>query len=300
MTKRNAPRLRRGDVVGVVAPGFAVRRRRLQEGLARLRRMGFRPRVASGVLERDGYLAGSDERRLEDLRSMIEDADVRAIWFARGGYGSSRLLDRVPWAALRRDPKLLIGYSDLTAFFAAAVRHTGHSCLYGPVVSELGDSGLYHAASLRAAIGGGQVEMKLRPSQVLAPGRVRGRLAGGNLSVLTHLCGTRFFPDLRGSLLLIEETGEELYRLDRMLTQLRLAGALAQVRGVLLGDLIVPPRRRFPPDRPLGPVLDEFLLPLGVPVVRGLPVGHGRRKRTVFLGGETVVDTEARRIVFGP
>lgn len=300
VTRRRAPRLRRGDVVGVAAPAFAVRPRLLELGLSRLRKMGFRPRVGSAALGREGYLAGNDERRLEDLRAMIEDREVRAIWFARGGYGSTRLLDRFPWDGLRDNPKLLIGYSDLTALFAEAIRRTGRPCLYGPVVSELGDGRFFHAPSLRASLAGEPVEMKLRPGQILSGGRARGRLAGGNLSVLTHLCGTPFFPDLRGRVLLLEETGEELYRLDRMLTQLRLGGALDRVAAVLLGDWIVPPRRRFPPDRSLDAVLEEFLLPLGVPVIRGLPLGHGPRKRTVALGGAVDVDTAARRVVFRP
>jgi muramoyltetrapeptide carboxypeptidase len=300
MSRAAALRLRRGDVVGVVSPGFAVRPKLLEQGLARLQRLGFRPRVGRNALEGEGYLAGSDERRLSDLQSMIEDPDVRGIWFARGGYGSSRLLDHVPWGALERDPKLLIGYSDLTALFAEATRRTGRSCLYGPVVTELADASLYHAPSLREALAGRPHEMPLRARQVLRAGRARGRLVGGNLSVLCHLCGTPFFPDCRQAVLLLEETGEELYRLDRMLTQLRLAGVLDQLAAVLLGDWIVPPRRRFPPDRQLDAVFEEFLLPLGVPVLRDLPIGHGPRKRTVPLGGEAVVDAAARRIVFRP
>lgn len=300
MTKRPALRLRRGDVVGVVSPGFAVKPHLVEQGLARLQRLGFRPRVGESALAAEGYLAGDDDLRLADLRAMIEAPEVRAIWFTRGGYGSSRLLDRLPWEALQSDPKLLIGYSDLTALFAEAVRRTGRSCLYGPVVSELADAAQYHGPSLREALAGRAFEMALRPTQVLAAGTARGRLAGGNLSVLCHLCGTPFFPDLRGAVLLVEETGEELYRVDRMLTQLRLGGALDGVAAVLLGDLIVPPRRRFPPDRAVTAVLEEFLLPLGVPVVRDLPIGHGRRKRTVPLGGEVVVDTAARRLVFEP
>jgi len=300
MTGPAAPRLRRGDVVGVVSPGFAVKPRLLEQGLARLQRWGFRPRVGRNALAGEGYLAGGDDLRLADLRAMIEAPDVRAIWFSRGGYGSSRLLDRVPWDALRADPKLLIGYSDVTALFAEAVRRTGRSCLYGPVVSELADATAYHGPSLREALAGRPFEMALRPAQVVRRGKVRGRVAGGNLSVLCHLCGTPFFPDLRGSVLLLEETGEELYRLDRMLTQLRLGGALDGLAAVLLGDLLVPARRRFPPDRDLTNVIEEFLLPLRVPVVRDLPIGHARRKRTVPLGGRALVDTEARRVVFEP
>ncbi len=294
------PLLERGDTVAVVSPGFAVRRRPLAAGLAALRRMGFRVVTGEHVLDRAGYLAGSDEQRAADLDAVIRDAGVDAIWFARGGYGAARLLERVDWRALRRSGKPLIGYSDVTALFAAALSRTACPCLYGPVVSELGDPAAFHRPSLRAALRGEALTQRLRPRQVLAPGRARGPLAGGNLTVLSHLWGTRWAPDLRDAVLFLEDVGEETYRLDRMLTQLRSTGALARVRGVLLGGLVPAPRRRFPPDRDLGELLRETFLPLGVPVVTGLPAGHVRHKRTLPLGGRTEIDTAARRVRFHP
>jgi muramoyltetrapeptide carboxypeptidase len=292
--------LRRGDAVGVVAPGFAVKSTRLRRGLGRLRKMGFEPRLGDHVTSSLGYLAGDDDARLEDLQSMIDDPAVRAIWFARGGYGTARLLDRFPWRALRRRPKLLIGYSDLTALFGAAVDRTGAACIYGPVVTELGDTDSYHTPSLRALLAGRPFRIPFKSRQVLAAGKTRGSLCGGNLSTLAHLCGTRFFPDVRGKVLFLEETGEQVYRIDRMLTQLRLAGALRGARAILLGGFHAPTRTKFPADRPLSDVLEELLLPLGVPVVHGLPAGHVRAKRSLPLGARTVVDTRAGQIRFEP
>jgi muramoyltetrapeptide carboxypeptidase len=296
VTRPEAPRLRRADTVGIVSPGFAVKRSLLQAGVARLQRMGYRTRLGRHVLARNGYLAGTDAERASDLESMLRDPEVRAIWFSRGGYGSPRLLEAISWRRFTRDPKLLIGYSDLTALFSEAVNRAGPVCLYGPVVAELGQEELYHAPSLRRQLAGGESSIRFRRRQVLMPGRARGPLIGGNLSVLSHLCGTRFAPRARGAILFLEEVGEEAYRIDRMLTQLRLAGLMRHVAGVLLGSFVVPRRRRFPPDRALPEILREFFLPLGVPVVCDLPAGHLRAKRTLPLGAVAEIDTGAGRV----
>jgi muramoyltetrapeptide carboxypeptidase len=292
--------LRRGDLVGVVATGFAVRGTALLEGVARLRGMGFRVRLGDHLLARHGYLAGNDDARLQDLTTMIDDPEVRAIWFARGGYGTTRILDRIPWRKLAGRPRLLIGYSDLTALFARAAKRGGASCLYGPVVTELGDERAYHATSLRNALSGKPVTWRFAKRDVRVPGRARGPLIGGNLSVLVHLLGTRFAPQPDGAILFLEEIGEQAYRIDRMLTQLRSAGFLKKVRAVVLGHFDVPKRRQFPADRPWQEVLGESLGALGVPVVSGLSAGHVAGKWTLPLGGAAELDTTRRTLHLGP
>jgi len=231
---------------------------------------------------------------------MLSDPTVRAVWFARGGYGSSRLLEHLPWRRMKDNPKLLIGYSDLTALFSAAIDRTGCICLYGPVVSELGDASSFHAPSLRNMLAGRPYEIAFGKRRVMAAGRASGRLVGGNLTMLAHLCGSRFFPDLRNSILFLEETGEEIYRIDRMLQQLKLSGALARVSGLLLGEISAPARKRFPPDRRLSEVLREYLAPLGVPVITGLRAGHVKSKLTLPLGGHAELDTDAGRLRLMP
>lgn len=300
MSNRSArQRLKRGDAVGVVASGFAVDRVPVEAGLERLRRMGFRVRLGDHLFARQGYLAGNDEQRAADLQAMIRDPEVRAVWFARGGYGTARILERLPWRLLARCKKLFIGYSDLTAMFNPLIARTGLVCLYGPVVSELGDGSAFHRPSLQAALKGERVSIATRRRQVLAPGKGRGRLMGGTLSVLAHLCGTRFAPDLRGAVLFLEDWGEPTYSIDRMLNQLRSAGAFRALAGVLLGGFHVPPRTHFPPDRDFLDVVREYFLPLGVPVVIDLPAGHVSRKRTLPLGATAVIDTHAGRLRFG-
>ncbi len=298
MKKVLTPLLERGQTVGVVSPGFAVRRAALEAGVSRLQAMGYRTRVGRFALSRHGYLAGDDAQRMEDLNAMLRDPEIRAIWFSRGGYGVARLLEQVPWRRLRSDPKLLIGYSDLTALFSAATDRVGPICLYAPVVSELHDASSYHAPSLRRMLAGREYDLRFARRQVLAPGRARGPLIGGNLAVLSRLCGTRFAPRSRGAILFFEEIGEQIYRIDGMLTQLRQAGLLEGLSGVLVGSVIVPPRRSFPPDRQLSELLREFFVPLDVPVVLDLPVGHRPGKRTIPLGATVEIDTDARYVRF--
>jgi muramoyltetrapeptide carboxypeptidase len=292
--------LTNGDRVGVVAPGFAVKPAKLKAGLRALERLGYRPRVGRHVLARHGYLAGDDAQRGADLAAMLRDEELSALWFARGGYGTARLLPDLPWGALRRDPKLLIGYSDLTALFNAVVDRTPAICLYGPVVTELSDPGAYHGPSLRKLLAGRPFTLRFPRRAALIGGRAEGRLLGGNLSVLCHLVGTPYEPDYRGAVLFIEEVGEQTYRIDRMLTQLSQSGVLRKVAAVLLGTITAPARRRYPPDRSLHEVLGEALAPLGVPVVRGIEAGHVAGKRTLPLGARTTVDTAAGTVHFEP
>ena len=283
-----------------MAPGFGVRARDLRGGVRRLEALGYRVVLGRHALDRDGYLAGSDEARASDLSTLIDDPDIRGIWFARGGYGSARLLDLVDWSGLARAPKTLIGYSDVTALFAAALARTRSLCLYGPVVTELADPEAYHLPSLRRVLRGQEIIVRFAKRQVLGPGRATGRMLGGNLSVLIHLLGTRHAPRFRGAILFLEDVGEPAYRLDRMLAHLRMSGALSGVAGVVIGSFEPVARRSFLRDRPVAELLRETFEPLGVPVVVGIPAGHLRGKRTLPLGGRARLDTRDGRLTVEP
>jgi len=291
--------LTRDQIVGVVATGFAVKRPELERGVSRLEEMGFRVLQGEHLFEREGYLAGNDFARADDLLSMLKRPDLAAIWFARGGYGTTRLLKWLQPALLAKSRPALIGYSDLTALFAASQKKGGRRCLYGPVVTELGDSGAFHAGSLRAALAGKEQIVRFRRSAQWLPGSADGILVGGNLTVLNSLCGTRFMPSFKDKILLLEDVGEPTYRIDRMLTQMRDAGLFKQLRGVLLGSMTPAVRKRFPPDRDLKDVVVECFEPLAVPLVSDLPIGHLAGKKTVILGAPVAIDGAARRVVFG-
>jgi muramoyltetrapeptide carboxypeptidase len=293
--------LKRGDHVGIVATAFAAPPKPLGEGIAALERRGFVPVVFPHLLAQDDYFAGDDAARASDLDAAASNKALAAIWFARGGYGTARILDRIDLKRLARQPKLLLGYSDMTALFAALLAQASALCLHAPSVAELGNPAAFDAKSLAATLGGRETTRRILARDVLRAGKARGRLMGGNLTVLVHLLGTRHMPDLRGAILFLEEIGEEAYRLDRLLQHLRMSGALAGIGAVAVGMLDVPAtKRQYPGDRDADAVLRDHLLPLGVPVVRGIPAGHGPGKWTLPLGGSASLDTHAGTITFDP
>ena len=293
--------LKRGERVGVVATGFAARPEALDAGVAWLSRRGLDPVVGPHALAVDGYLAGDDAARAGDLDAAVADPDLAALWFVRGGYGTARILDRFDFDRLVRRPKLLLGYSDLTGLFAALLKRVSTVCLHAPLVAELGDAKAFHAPSLNATLAGRATRRRVVSRDVLRGGRARGRLMGGNLTVLCHLLGTRHMPDLRGAIVFLEEIGEEAYRIDRLLQHLGSSGSLSGVRAVLLGRFHVPPATRaFPGDRDVEAVLCDHLLPLQVPVARGIPAGHGPGKWTLPLGGIASLDTQSGLVSFDP
>lgn len=295
--KRGSLIVRKGDRIGVSAPGFALRASKLESGLSRLRRWGYQPVEGLSVRASAGYFAGSDDERLDDLISLSSDRQLQALWFARGGYGCARLLDGFIERIGRGALPLYLGFSDLSALFAAVLTRRQHLCIHAPLVTQLGDRSAFHMPSLRASLTGGSWRTSLPKRQVLHTGTAEGRLLGGNLSVLTSLIGTDHFPDLRGAVLFLEEVGEETYRIDRMLTQWRQAGVLKGLRGVLLGSFSTPERKQFPPDRELRDVFAETFLPLGVPVVGGLASGHVSGHRSLPLGGKAMIDGDRATLV---
>ena len=231
------PSLKPGATIGIVSPAGPVEAHELDHGLALLEEEGFRPRLGANTLARDGYLAGRDEARLEDLRGMFLDPEIKAIFCARGGYGSMRLLDRLDYPVIRANPKPLVGYSDITAILLAVLRKSGLVTFHGPVVREMGGKdGENLKAMILALTDNGRLEIPLGEDGVVRPGKSRGPLVGGNLSLICHLVGTRYLPSLRDAILFVEDTGEPAYRLDRMLTHLRLSGHLEGLAALLAGD----------------------------------------------------------------
>jgi muramoyltetrapeptide carboxypeptidase len=266
-----------------------------------LTRAGYTVKVGAHVLGLEGYFPADDSCRAADFNAMVRDPKVKAIWFARGGYGSARILPLVDWAALRRSGKTFIGYSDITALALAALRKPGTTWLYGPVVTEMGTEHSHHKAGFGRLLAGKEDRIRFRKDQVLSAGKARGRLMGGNLTVLAHQLGTRWMPSMDQAILALEDVGEETYRLDRALTQLRLSRALDRIAGICLGRFNPPPaRRRFPPDRSLEAMLQDILGDLGVPVVHGLPFGHIPGKRVLPLGYEATLDTSTRSLGLSP
>jgi muramoyltetrapeptide carboxypeptidase len=283
--------LRPGDRIGIAAPAAPIDREILARGEARLRALGYRVCRAPGLTARRGYLAGSDSARAAALNGLIADPEVRAILFARGGYGTARLLPQLDLEGLRRAPRLLIGYSDLTALFVAL--GADYPLGYGPHVSDLARPARYHAASFARflAEGPGGERIDLAGCRTLVPGVAEGVLRGGCLTLLQTMIGTAWQPDLDGALLFLEDWQEEPYRIDRMLHHLRAAGLLRGIRGLVVGKPVRIAPRRGRPSLSFEQVLLDHVGDLGVPVVVGIPVGHCARKQTLSLGVPARLDT---------
>ena len=239
--------------------------------------------------ERLPYLAAEDAHRAEDLNRALADPAVAAVFFARGGYGSVRILEALDADALRRRRLPLVGFSDVTVLHAWAARQ-GVPSIHGPVISQLSRLPAADLGALFALLEGGALPRceGLRP---VTGGAARGPLWGGNLTMIASLCGTGLLPDLTGRLLLLEEVNEAPYRLDRLLTQLRLAGLLAEVAGVVVGQLL-------DDEALLAELLEDHLGDLKVPVVFGARVGHGDENLALPLGYEAVLDADQGTLKF--
>ncbi|HEY7575599.1 MAG TPA: LD-carboxypeptidase, partial [Thermoanaerobaculia bacterium] len=235
---RKPPGIRKGDVVGVVAPAGALTEERLQIGLAILEGWGLVPRIGASVLAREAYLAGADGLRHADLQAVLDDPEVRAVFCARGGYGSQRIVPQLDWQALRRAPKAIIGYSDTTAVLSAALA-AGVVAVHGPMVADDMAKGLTarSVTHLHRLLSDPAYLWEIELPHVVRPGRARGRLVGGCLSVLVTLLGTSWAPDTDGAILFLEDVHERPFRLDRLLTQLRQAGKLDRVSGLVFGSM---------------------------------------------------------------
>lgn len=267
------PPLRAGSVVGVVAPAGGFDRDELLRGLAWLSTR-YRLRVDPRIFERSGYLAGTDDVRAAVLARAMRAPDVEAIWCARGGYGSMRLLDRLPWAAFRARPRWLVGFSDVTALHLAAHAH-GVASVHGPNVSGLGRAGALPSerASVLAALEGGALE-PWTGLEILAPGEATGPVVGGNLALVEAMAAAGRLTIPRGAVLVLEDVTERPYRVDRMLTSLALGGHLGRAGAIVFGGFTQ--CDPGPDGVTVEAVLRERTSALGIPVARGAPFGHGQ------------------------
>jgi muramoyltetrapeptide carboxypeptidase len=290
------PALRPGDRVMLVSPSGPTAPERVARGLELLTGWGLRPVLATNAYARQGYLAGSDELRAADVNAAFADPDVRGILCTRGGYGAQRMVDAIDMAAVRADPKVVAGFSDITALQFALWRGARLATVHGPGAAWLDRRTPPESAeSLRRALMTTEPATVTRlPTEetapVLVPGTASGPLIGGNLCLVVSSLGTPDMPDLTDAILLIEDIEEPPYKVDRMLTQLRRSGALAGVAGVAVGQFT-----NCADDWAVSvaDVIAERLGDLGVPVLGGLPIGHGHGQLTVAVGTPATLDTAA-------
>ena len=297
-------RLCRGDTVGLIAPASAPPDpKAVDRAAAALERFGFKPKLGKNVRARLGFIAGTDRERATDLMTMFADKSVKGIICLRGGYGSSRILDRLDYKIIRRNPKILSGYSDITSLHFALIKMSGLACIHAPMLNgELADPktpqftrDAFFRTVMEAKPPGSICQGYTgKTISVLRSGVAEGRLIGGNLSLICASLGTPYAPSFKDKILFFEDVSEKPYRLDRFLTQLLNAGVLAQVAGVAVGvnkDCHDPDAKPGGEYRQSGAdVVKERLSSLRVPVVVGLPFGHIEFNATIPVGVRAKLD----------
>ncbi len=298
-----------GDTVGLIAPASsAFEPMTIREGIETLRSLGFIVKVGAHIGEKWGYLAGNDANRVADLHQMVQDSEVKAIFALRGGYGSMRLLNLIDYDLIKNHPKILIGYSDITSLLLAIHQKTGLVTFHGPVAissfSKYTREIFWKMVSSSQAVGEiphPDPANPLRPTahlNTIRPGKATGRLVGGNLTLFTALLGTPYEVDTRGAVLFLEETGEEPYDVDRMLTQLLLAGKLDQIAGLVFDKCPDCKPSDYKPafynSLSLEEVLEDRLGKLNCPVLYGLHLGHESDKPTLPIGITVTLDADRK------
>lgn len=284
-----------GDSIGLVAPAGPVDSEAQVRAVNALEERGFRCQAYGDLSRRDDYLAGSDEARAAEINAAIADPTTKAILPVRGGYGVSRILDKIDYEALRRQPKLICGFSDITALHAAVYKRIQLATFHGPNLQDgightaglVGEAGLSYWRLFGAKATRAQSDSEPPTNNevlCLSPGQCSGPLIGGNLAVLSGLIGTPYQLDTTGAILLLEDVGEAPYRIDRMLCQLRLAGMLDGLAGAMIGQFT-----DCHVDKPAAiessqKVIQHYFSELGIPVIYNYPVGHIRENTTLPLG----------------
>ena len=288
------PAVRPRDRVAVIAPASGFDRPSFEAGLA-LINARYRVEYGPGVFERHRYLAGDDARRLDELTAALADPEIRAVFCARGGYGATRLLKRLATAGSPGPPKVLVGFSDITALHLWLQSH-GRISVHGPVLTQLARLPVETCERLFSLLESAQPPPPLRGTLTHVGGVAEGPLLGGNLSVFTRLLGTPFMPALDGAILLLEDQGERPYRLDRMWTHLELAGVFSRVRGIALGSFTGCEEKDA--SYTGAEVLEDLARATGLPSAGGFPVGHGEVNEPLPLGALVRLDADRRSLTF--
>ena len=291
--------LKSGDTVAVVASASAIERAHLERGVNVLASMGFRVKVSERVLARSGILAGDDRERASELQEYFADPEVKAIFSARGGYGSGRLLPLLDCKAMAATPKIFVGFSDATFLLNALVDFAGMVSFHGPMVAMdfARGSSPRSFEHLQGLLSGKIDSFELEARETMHPGNAQGEVIGGCLSVVVAMIGTPFEPRFDGRILFLEDTGEKAYRIDRMLVQLRQSGALGRVAGIVFGAI-----RAIDGNEQETQLIARFAAEqtagLGCPVLYGVEAGHGTENFTIPFGVVARIDSAARRIIF--
>ncbi|MGG3467426.1 LD-carboxypeptidase [Neobacillus pocheonensis] len=294
-------RLIKGDTVGVIAPASPPNQENLERGIGFLKDLGLNVKVGKHVSRIHGYLAGSDENRLEDFHEMFADPDVKAIICACGGYGTGRLAEQIDYDLIKNNPKIFWGYSDITFLHTAIRQQTGLVTFHGPMVaSDIGKEDTHQSSKK------GFLQLfeptsliyteQISPLEVLVDGEARGVIVGGNLSLLVSTLGTSYEIDTKDKLLFIEDVNEEPRSVDRMLNQLDMAGKLKDANGILIGDFCdCTPKRNL--SLSLDEVISHYVTQANKPAIKGFMMGHCNPHIAIPFGVKASMNTYEKKLI---
>ncbi|MEN8191488.1 MAG: LD-carboxypeptidase [Bacteroidota bacterium] len=294
-------RLKKGDLIGVISPASSPSDlERIEKGVNYLEKLGYRVEVGKNVGKTHGYLAGTDDERLEDLHSMFRNKDVKAIFNVRGGYGTGRLLNRINYGLIKKNPKIFVGYSDITALQLAFLKKTGLVTFAGPMVAV--DFAADKVDPFTEEVFWKTITSSRKIGKISNPdnekfytltkGRGEGSLIGGNLALIISLMGTDYQPNFNNSILLFEDIGEEPYRIDRMFYQLKHAKAFSKAKGIVLGrfvDCYI--KDKSQPSLTLNDVISDYFSDLKIPVIYNVKHGHIKKNITIPWGLKTKINS---------
>ena len=287
-------RLKPGDTIGIVAPAGPFDSEKFMKGKTVLESMGFQTIFDEGIFQKHGFLAGTDIQRTDQVNRLFADPTVQAIACARGGYGSIRILSFLDFETIQKHPKIFLGFSDISALLSVLYDQCGLVTFHGPVVTTLAKATEKTIMAMKTALtSDAPLELTPEDGKVIKPGVCSGLVAGGNLTTLCHLVGTPYAPNFKGKILLLEDVGEMPYRIDRMLTQMKLAGCFNSIAGLILGV--------FEECGHLNEIVEIFnniFENANIPILAGFGMGHGEHNLTIPMGLGATLDTDKNRLLF--
>lgn len=283
------PYLQKGDTIGLVSPAGHMEKAKIQACIDTLQRWGYKLKLGKTIESRSkNYFSGTDEERLTDLQHILDDSKVKAVLCARGGFGISRIIDEVDFTKFKKNPKWIIGYSDVTVLHSDIFSNYHIATLHAPMANAFNDGGYKnkYVQSLKLALEGKKASYSCKPNKLNRKGKAEGELVGGNLSLLAHITGTRSDINTKGKILFIEDVGEYLYNIDRMLLQMKRSGKLDKLAGLVVGGFTENKDTTRAYGKKVYDIIYDAIKKYSYPVCFGFPVGHQKENYALKVGGK--------------
>jgi muramoyltetrapeptide carboxypeptidase len=293
------PYLQKGDTIGIVCPAGFMPMANAETCIRVLQEWGYKVKIGSTLGAQYHYFSGTDEQRLTDLQQMLDDDTVQAVLCGRGGYGTGRIIERVSFKNFKKKPKWIIGYSDITILHCHIIRRHKISSMHSPMAAAFneGESNNKYVQSLRKALAGKKSQYSCQVHRFNRQGSCSGQLMGGNLSILAHLIGTASDLNTAGKILFIEEIGEYIYNIDRMLYQLKRNGKLAKLAGLVIGSFTETKDTTIPFGKEVYEVIFEIVQEYDYPVCFRFPAGHSKENYCLKVGVEHTLSVESKHVL---